>query len=194
MYIHYLYTFRPNESGFNTFTDGRPATASQAPSEDCSSVHRGNQLWKQRAWTPPVLSSILPSNQMITEKEKESIVSSFAFEKMRLRNLLAVRMDFFFYNPGMLNQCSFNHNMMLLKRETWAMRRTNCRWSLNLQCPSMLTHPSSHPGASFLRGERPASWLEPPCSRGAGIRHSLFPSLPCAPAKLRPRLNGAQLN
>lgn len=160
MYIHYLYTFRPSESGFNAFTDGRPATASQAPSEDCSSVHQGNQLWNQRAWTPPALSSILPSNEMITKKEKQSIVSSFAFEKMCLRNLLAIRMDFF-YNPGMLNQCSFNHNMMLLKRETRALRRTNRRsdcWSLILLCPSMLTHPSSHPGAPSLRGGRPASW------------------------------------
>lgn len=36
MYIHYLYKFRASESRFNTFTDRRPGTASQAPSEDCN--------------------------------------------------------------------------------------------------------------------------------------------------------------
>lgn len=124
MYIHYLYTFRPSESGFNAFTDGRTGTGSQAPSQDCNGAHRGRRRWNPRAYfcagTPPVLSSILPSNQMIKENEKESIVSSFAFEKMCLRNLLAVGMDFFglfFLNPGMFNQ-SFNHNMMLLKKKT----------------------------------------------------------------------------
>lgn len=53
---------------------------------------------------------------MIKENEKESIVSSFAFENMCLRNLLAVSMDLFL-NPGMFNQ-SFHHNMMLLGKET----------------------------------------------------------------------------
>lgn len=94
MYIHYLYTFRPSESGFNAFTDGRTGTGSQAPSQDCNGAHRGERRAYFCAGTPPALSSILPSNQMIKENEKESIVSSFAFEKMRLRNLLAVGMDF----------------------------------------------------------------------------------------------------
>lgn len=99
MYIHYLYTFRPSESGFNAFTDGRTGTGSQAPSQDCNGAHRGQRLWNQRA-SMAVLERRLrshqffPKNQMIKENEKELIVSSFAFEKMCLRNLLAVSMDF----------------------------------------------------------------------------------------------------
>lgn len=42
MYIHYLYKFRASESRFNTFTDRRPGTASQAPSEDCNAARRGS--------------------------------------------------------------------------------------------------------------------------------------------------------
>lgn len=55
---------------------------------------------------------------MIKENEKALIVSSFTFEKLCLRNLLAVSMGFFFFfSSGTLNQ-SFHHNMMLLGKET----------------------------------------------------------------------------
>lgn len=175
MYIHYLYTFRPSESGFNAFTDGRTSTGSQAPSQDCNGAHRGKRLWNRRAYvcagTPPALSSILPSNQMIKENEKESIVSSFAFEKMCLRNLLAVGMDFYFFfkswNVQSILQSQYDafekgNCKIKNKRHHWHKPVSEAYFGQLVRLlkpePSMLTHPSSRPGAPSLRGGRCASW------------------------------------